>query len=391
MSIKPKQKRKVCFIITSFIHYSRGLFILEELKNRPDVELHVVISGTALLAKYSSKFSYVKNILEREGYKNLHELYFNLEGDSHITKAKTTGVGIIEFSTFFNHLKPDVVVLRGDRFEVLSAAVAAAYLQIPIAHLEGGDITGSIDESVRHAITKLSHLHFATNEDARKRILRMGENPKYVFNFGSPEIEVVHRIVNGGHHVDFSQTGSGASFDIKSDFLMVMYQPVTTETERLAEYTKTILAAVHETAIPTLWFWPNFDTGAEEISHTLRIFRDQTKDHKIRFMRYLPPRDFIWLLKHTRALIGNSSAGIKESSYLGVPVVNIGERQGGRLRAKNVLDAPHKKELIKNAIEKQIKKNRYQPSKLYFANGTARKIAHTLASSPLYVQKRFVG
>jgi len=389
MSIKPKQKRKVCFIITSFIHYSRSLFILEELKNRPDVELHVVISGTALLAKYSSKFSYVKNILEREGYKNLHELYFNLEGDSHITKAKTTGVGIIEFSTFFNQLKPDVVVLRGDRFEVLSAAVAAAYLQIPIAHLEGGDITGSIDESVRHAITKLSHLHFATNEDARKRILRMGENPKYVFNFGSPEIEVVHRIINGDHHVDFSQTGSGALFNIKSDFLMVMYQPVTTETERLAEYTRIILEAVHETAIPALWFWPNFDTGAEEISHTLRVFRDQTKDHKIRFMRYLPPRDFIWLLKHTRALIGNSSAGIKESSYLGVPVVNIGNRQVGRLRTRNVLDVPHKKEHIKKAIEAQIKKNRYQPSKLYFANGTARKIAQTLAKTNLYVQKKF--
>ncbi|MEK7147580.1 MAG: UDP-N-acetylglucosamine 2-epimerase, partial [Patescibacteria group bacterium] len=174
MSSKLKQKRKICFVITSFIHYSRGLFILEELKNRPDVELHIVISGTALLAKYSSKFSYVKNILEREGYNNLHELYFNLEGDSHLTKAKTAGIGIVEFSTFFNQLRPDVVVLRGDRFEVLSAAVAAAYLQIPIAHLEGGDITGSIDESVRHAITKLSHLHFATNEDAKKRILRMG-------------------------------------------------------------------------------------------------------------------------------------------------------------------------------------------------------------------------
>ncbi len=389
MSAKPKQKRKICFVITSFIHYSRSLFILEELKNRSDVELHIVISGTALLAKYSSKFAYVKNILEREGYENLHELYFNLEGDSHLTKAKTAGVGIIEFSTFFNQFKPDVVVLRGDRFEVLSAAVAAAYLQIPIAHLEGGDVTGSIDESVRHAITKLSHLHFATNEDARKRILRMGENPKYVFNFGSPEIEVVYRIINGKHHVDFSQTGSGAPFDIKSDFLMVMYQPLTTETEKLADYTKIILEAVHEIAMPTLWFWPNFDTGAEEISRTLRVFRDQTKDHKIRFMRYLPPRDFIWLLKHTRALVGNSSAGIKESSYLGVPVVNVGNRQFSRLRAKNVLDTPHKKIHIKKAIEKQIKKNRYQPSKLYFAKDTARKIAQTIAKTNLYVQKKF--
>lgn len=389
MSIRPRKKRRVCFVITSFIHYSRGLFILEELKNRSDVELHIVISGTALLAKYSSKFSYVRDILKREGYKNLHELYFNLEGDNHVIKAKTTGVGIIEFSTFLNQLKPDVVVLRGDRFEVLSAAVAAAYLQIPIAHIEGGDLTGSIDESVRHAITKLSHLHFATNEDAKKRIVRMGENPKYVFNFGSPEIEVIHRTINGKHHLDFSKTGSGAPFDLKSDFLMVMYQPLTTETDRLAEYTKTILAAVHETAIPTLWFWPNFDTGAEEISRTLREFRDHVKNNKIRFMRYIPPRDFIWLLKHTRVLIGNSSSGIKESSYLGVPVVNIGDRQASRLRAKNVLDVSHKKERIKEAIEKQIRKNRYQPSKIYFAKDTARKIAKSLATINLYVQKKF--
>src|SRR3989344_9484819 len=220
------KKRKICFVITSFIHYSRGLFILEELKHRRDVELHVVISGTALLAKYSSKYAYVKDILVREGYKNIHELYFNLEGDLHVVKAKTGGIGVIEFSTFFSQLRPDIVVVRGDRFEVLAAAIAAAYLHIPIAHIEGGDITGSIDESVRHAITKLSHLHFATNKDARKRILLMGENPKYVFNFGSPEVEVVRRIANSNHHVDFSHTGSGAPFNLTSCFLIGLFQPI---------------------------------------------------------------------------------------------------------------------------------------------------------------------
>jgi len=384
-------RRRVCFVVTSFIHYSRSLFVLEELNKRKDVDLHIIIAGTALLNKYSSKFAYVKDILERDGFKNLYELYFNLEGDSHLTKAKTTGLGIIEFATMFVNLKPDLVVMRGDRFEVLAAAVAAAYLRIPIAHIEGGDLTGSLDDSVRHAITKLSHIHFTTNEPARRRVLSMGEPPDYVFNFGSPEVEVVHKIANGNHHLDFGSTGSGAPFDLNQDFLMVMYHPVASETERLAENTHVLLEAVHELSIPTVWFWPNFDAGAEAISHTLRVFIDQTKNHQLRFMRYLPPKDFIWLLKHTRVLVGNSSAGIKECSYLGVPVVNIGSRQLARLRASNVLDVPeHNKNLIQGAIRKQMAKGRYTPSKLYLADGTARKIAETIATVPLYFQKRFV-
>ena len=384
-------KRSVCFVITSFIHYSRSLLILEELKNRRDVDLHIIIGGTALLSKYSSKFAYVKNILERDGFKNIYELYFNLEGDSHVVKAKTTGLGIIEFATMFNNLRPDVVVVRGDRFEVLAAATAAAYLHIPIAHIEGGDITGSIDDSVRHAITKLSHIHFTTNEPARLRVIRMGESPKYVFNFGSPEIEVVREIANGTHHVDFSATGSGAPFDLNQKFLLVMYHPVTSEVDNLAANTKIILEAIHGLSLPTIWFWPNFDTGAEEISHTLRVFRDQTKNHQLRFMRYLPPKDFIWLLKHCKVLVGNSSAGIKECSYLGVPVVNIGSRQTARLRAKNVIDVlEHDKKSIQNAVLRQMEKGRYAPAKLFSADGVAGRIAETIATVPLYVQKQFI-
>ena len=146
--------------------------------------MHIVIGGTALLSKYSSKNAGVKYILEEEGFENMHEIHFNLEGDLPIVKGKTTGLGIIEFSTLFNNIRPDIVVVRGDRFEVLAATIAAAYSNIPLAHIEGGDVSGTIDESVRHAITKFSHIHFPTNEESRARIIRMGENPKYVFNFG---------------------------------------------------------------------------------------------------------------------------------------------------------------------------------------------------------------
>mgnify|MGYP001568888011 FL=1 len=181
-------KRKVCFVITSFIHYSRNLLVLEELKKRKDVDLHIIVGGSALSSRYTSKLADVKKLLKNDGHSNVYELHFNLEGNDMIVKAKTTGLGVIEFTTLFNHIKPDVVVVRGDRFEVLAATIASAYMSISVAHIEGGDLSGSIDESVRHAITKLSHIHFATNEPAKKRILKLGEHPSSVFNFGSPDI-----------------------------------------------------------------------------------------------------------------------------------------------------------------------------------------------------------
>src|SRR3989338_4361589 len=247
-------KRKVCFVITSFIHYSRNLFVLEELKNHPGVELHILIGGTALLSKYSSKFAHILEILKRDGYRNIYELHFNVEGSDHIAKAKTVGLGITEFSTYFNHIRPDVVVVRGDRFEVLAAAAAAASMNIPVAHIEGGDLSGTLDESIRHSITKLSHIHFTTNDEARKRVIRMGEDPNYVFNFGSPDIEVVSRIVNGKTRADLSKTGSGADFDFTKPYLMVMFHPVSTEVDHIREQTRLLASAIHELGVPTLWF-----------------------------------------------------------------------------------------------------------------------------------------
>ena len=386
--------RKICFVITSFIHYARNLLILEELNCRADTELHVVIGGTALLSKYTPRYGQVRGMLEEDGVRNIHELYFALEGDNRVVKAKTAGLGIVEFATVFNDLKPDLVVVRGDRFEVLSAATAAAYMNIPLAHIEGGDVSGTLDESVRHAITKLAHLHIATNEAARGRLLRMGEDPRAVFNFGSPDVEVAETFAKDTETGarDLASTGSGASLDPGEDFMMVMYHPVWSEaleSGKLRRRTEELLAVVHTLGIPALWFWPNADVGSEEISHTLRVFHDQTERHHIRFMRYLPPRSFISLLARSRLLIGNSSAGIKECSYLGVPVVNIGSRQRGRQRAENVLDVEHESAAIRSAIEQQLAVGRFAPSALYQRDGTARSIATTLASAPLYIEKQF--
>lgn len=384
-----QKKRKICFVITSFIHYSRNILILKELNKRPDVDLHIVIAGAVLLPKYASKYANIKDLLEKDGFKNIYEIHFNLEGSSAITQAKTAGLGVIEFSTFFHYLKPDLVVLRGDRYEVLAAAMSAAYLNIPIAHIEGGDVSGTIDESVRHAITKLSHIHFATNEPAKERIIRMGEHPEYVFNFGSPEIEIVREIAQNGNNVDLSQTGSGSNINLNDDYLMVMYHPVISELKNLRANTKILLDIIYELEMPTIWFWPNYDAGSEEISHEIRIFKDEIADHKIKFMRYLPPHNFLAILKDAGCFIGNSSAGIKECSYLGIPVVNVGKRQNNRLSSENVVHVGYDKEEIKKAVNKQINKKRYPMSDIYYSPDTGRKIAEKLATIDLYIQKSF--
>lgn len=383
-------KRKVCFVITSFIHYSRNFLILKELNKRKDVELHVVIGGAALVSKYTSRDAELRKLLHNDGCTRIHELHFNLEGDSHIVKSKTTGLGIIEFSTIFNDIKPDVIVVRGDRFEVLAATVAAAYLNIPIAHIEGGDLSGTLDESVRHAITKFSHIHFVTNEDARKRVIRMGEKDTYVFNMGSPDIEVVHMVQNTPHNPSrYLEKGSGAPIDFSGGFMMVMYHPVASEVSVMTKHTRLLLETIHALDIPVIWFWPNFDVGAEEVAGQLRSFNDKVTNHKIRFMRYLAPHDFISLLSRATCFVGNSSAGIKECSYLGIPVVNIGSRQNNRLRTKNVIDTDHDVEKIRKAIQYQLKRGKYPSDKTYFVKNTAVNIAKTLATIDLYTQKSF--
>lgn len=381
------KKRKVCFIITSFIHYSRNILVLDELRRRHDVELHIIIAGTALSSHYRSGSISIKDRLVDSGFEYLHEIHFNLEGDSYATKTKTTGLGIIEFSSLFEQIKPNIVVLRGDRFEVLAAAVAAAFMNIPIAHIEGGDLSGTIDESVRHAITKLAQIHFATNDDAVRRLMNMGENPDYIFNFGSPDLEVPQKL--GMTVPDIAATGSGATINLSKEYMIVLYHPVASELEDVVVHTKAVLDAVYQLGVQAMWFWPNFDVGSEQISRQLRMFNDQVHDHKIRFMRYLHPEEWFGLLRNAKVLVGNSSAGIKECSLLGIPVVNIGSRQQKRLRAENVADVLHDTSAIKNMVRRQMFHGRYKVSALYKGEATSENIAARIATTPLYTQKVF--
>ncbi|MBI2048262.1 MAG: UDP-N-acetylglucosamine 2-epimerase (hydrolyzing) [Parcubacteria group bacterium] len=264
------KKRKICFVITSHIHYSRSKLVLEELQNNKGVELQIVIGGSAILPNYGD----VEGALHNDGFQYDAKIVMNLEGGSHVAMAKTAGIGVSEFASVFDNLKPDIVVVRGDRYEVLSPTIAAAYLNISIAHLEGGDVTGTIDESVRHAATKLSHIHFVTNEDAARRLVRMGEDPQYVLNVGCPGVEYVAQNDFNASSELVNRLGVGDIIDIDKPFLMVMKHPVTTEPLSNQKNTEILLHVIHDLEIPTIWFWPNVDAGTDSVSKAIRVFRD---------------------------------------------------------------------------------------------------------------------
>ena len=380
------KNRKICFVITSKIHYGRSKIILEELRERNNLDLQIILGGSALLPQYGDVIS----LMNKDGFKYDAKIVMNLEGGDPVAMAKTAGIGVTEFTTALDNLAPDIVVVRADRFEVLSAAIAAAYLNIPIAHIEGGDITGTIDESVRHAITKLAHIHFATTEEAKNRILSMGERSEYVHNFGCPELEYVMKHNYDVANERINYLGVGSDIDINQKFLIVMQHPVTTEFGKNKENIEETLKAIDELKIPTVWFWPNIDAGTDEVSKGIREFREMKNPNNIRFIKYLAPEEFISLLKKSTCLVGNSSAGIKECSFLGKPVVNIGTRQSDRKRAENVIDCNYNKEEIKKAIITQLKNGDYPASYIYCQDSTSKKIVDILSKATLYTQKKFI-
>ncbi len=382
--MSPPKKRRVCFIITNRIHYARQEVLLKQLQSDPDFELQLIVGGSALLEKYSE----VMPSLARKGFE-VHEQMLNLvEGGNHAAMAKTAGLAVLELTNTFQKLNPDIVLIRGDRFEQLAAAMTAAYLNKTVAHIEGGDVTGNIDESVRHAITKLAHIHFVTNDDSYKRVLQMGENPAYVFNVGSPDIEFSDQVKREPDEAMMNRIGVGGHIDFSKPYIMVIQHPVTSETSNLDNVTKT-LEAVSKLDIQALWFWPNPDAGTDEVSKGIRRFREHNPTPHIRFVIDIHPRDFVSLLKHARCLVGNSSSGIKEASFFGTPVVNIGTRQQGRMRSQNITDVGYDIVEIRSAVKNQITHGHYEPSLIYFKPETSKRIRKVLKTVPLYTQKRF--
>lgn len=380
-------KRKVCVVITARPSYSRIKTALQAIEAHPDLELQLVASASALLDRYGS----VVDDIIADGFRLDASVHTVLEGSSPLTAAKTTGLGMIELSGVFGHLKPDVVVTVADRYETLATAVAAAYMNIPLVHVQGGEVTGSIDEKVRHSITKLADLHLVSTDQAAQYVIRMGEEPETVFVTGCPSIDLAAEILDQPL-LDFDPIerygGVGDTIDLSSDYLVVLQHPVTTEHHLARAQITETLAAVKEAGMPTLWFWPNVDSGSDGTSTGIRAFRERERSTKIHFFKNMHPPDFLRLLYGCRSIVGNSSVAIRECSFLGVPAVNIGSRQTGRERGGNVRDVGYDRSEILDAILGHSIGDRPASSELYGDGRAGVRIAEALAKATLRCEKR---
>ncbi len=379
--------RKVCVVITARPSYSRIKTVLRAIEARPDLELQLVAAASLLLDRYGRAV----DVIERDGFTPAAKIYMVLEGEHLSTMAKTTGLGMIELSSTLDRLQPDIVVTIADRHETLATAVAGSYMNIPVAHIQGGEVSGSIDEKVRHAVTKLSDLHLVASEKAAERVIRMGEDPDRVVVTGCPSVDLAAEILESPD-LDFDPIekygGVGEPLDLNGGYLVTMQHPVTTEFRETRSQVLETLEAVHELGLPTLWFWPNVDAGSDGTSNTIRSFRENAKPENIHFFKNMEPHDFLRLIRNSRCLIGNSSVGIRESAFLGVPVVNIGSRQQGRERGANVIDVEHDRSQIRAAIERQVAHGRYASDPLYGSGDSGERIARELAEREVGIEKR---
>jgi len=382
-------KRKIAVVITSRASYARVKSVLTAIKNHKELELLLIGAASLILEKYGNAYL----IIEEDGFEIREKVYTVVEGSNPVTMAKTVGLGITELATIFNNHKPDIVISIADRFETIATAIAGSYLNIPIAHIQGGELTGSIDEKVRHAVTKMASIHFVANEQAEKRVRKMGESPESIFVTGCPSIDLALEVRNDNkRESNFMDKygGTGTRIDLDNDFIIVMQHSVTTEYSRSFDQMWETLLAVKSLQIPVIVMWPNVDAGSDLVAKAIRTYRERYNPNKMHFFRNMDPCDFIRLLLKSRGIVGNSSVGIRECSFLGVPAVNIGTRQNGRERGENVFDVGYDRNEISKAVKKHIlKQNGVTPSTIYGNGKAGEKIAEILGSVELKIEKRF--
>lgn len=411
--------KKILIPIFNRAHYGRLRSVLREVKNHKELELQIMVGlpkaygGLLENMKYSRPHSWrlaipwylrarVLNIISRfkpdvlksdflvrniiaDGFQIQAKVPLFLDGGASDTMAKVVGLGMIKVVEVLRELKPDLVFVNADRFEMMAVTLAAAYLNIPIAHNEGGDISGTIDESIRHAITKLSHIHFVSTDASHRRVLQMGENPATVFTVGSPAIDVISQLDT---KLDKNII---PDFPLTQPYLLVLLHPVATadESENQA-LIENLIKAIETMGMPTVFLGSNMDAGANVLGKRIRQWISERKNFPLFFIKSLPPDDFYKLLANAACAVGNSSSFIREGAYFGTPVVLMGSRQNNRECGDNVLEVKiPDAEKISAAVKKQIKRGRYQPNYIFGDGQASQKIAQVLATVQPNIQKKF--
>jgi UDP-hydrolysing UDP-N-acetyl-D-glucosamine 2-epimerase len=381
----PDRRKKICVVVASRANLARITTVLEAVRDHPALELQVIAAASALL----ERFGCAVRVLEAAGFTPEAKIPFIVEGQTPAMMARSTGLGLLELPTALERLEPDVVVTVADRFETIATAIAGAYMNIPVAHTQGGEVSGSIDESVRHAVTKLSHIHFPATQLSARRVIAMGEDPRYVFNVGCPSIDLAARARPGTRRDALTDhCGPRTPIDPGQPFLLVMQHGVTTEYGHGLDQMAATLRAVSSIGMQALVFWPNVDAGSDEVAAGIRQFREQGLAQRCKFVRNLMAEDFARLMIHCACMVGNSSAALREGAYLGTPAVNVGTRQRDRECGPNVVFTSQDPDDIAAAVRTQIAHGRYPRSDLFGCGAAGRDIADVLAKVNPPVQKR---
>lgn len=380
-------KRRICFILTTRGNYAKSKSTLRALSKNPNVHLQLVVGG----ALKDDGYGEFAHSIKADGFKIDAHLHYPTDGGTPKSIAEAAGICTIAMSRIFAELTPDIAMIIADRYEALSIAQAALCMNIRIAHLEGGEVSGSIDERIRHAITKLAHLHFPANADAAQRIVKLGEHRQAVHITGTPSLD----LLNGIDMVDLSQltqvlklTGQGNEVLLDKPYVVVSQHPVVTEYRDASRQFEQLAAAIKNIGLPTIWVLPNDDAGGSEAKPLVQALIDTQNAPPVRYIGGLVLESYVVLLKNAACLIGNTSSGIRESAFLGIPTVNVGTRQAGRLRGVNVIDVDYNSQQIVEAVKCQIEHGPY-PSDPIYGNGKAGEIiANVLATACPKLDKR---
>jgi len=364
--------KKICVLTGTRAEYGLLKPVMKAIKKN-GMELSLIVTGMHL----SKEFGYSVNEIIEDGFKIEKRVEMNPKEDTGFSMAQSVGNGINEISKALKEINPDIFLVLGDRIEPLAGTITAAYMNIPIAHIHGGDSArAGLDESVRHAITKFSHIHFPATKKSAERIIKMGENPKNVFIVGAPGLDAIFTT----NFLSKAELEKKFNIDLSKPLIIMLQHSVTTEIEKAGKQVQETLEAIKELGYQTIIIYPNSDAGGREIIEQIKKYENL---NFIKIYKNLVHDEYLSLLRNASVLVGNSSSGIIESASFKLPVVNIGTRQEGRERSSNVIDAPHDKKLIVKAIEKALLdrsfRNRVKKCKNIYGDGkTGERIAKIL-------------
>jgi UDP-hydrolysing UDP-N-acetyl-D-glucosamine 2-epimerase len=381
-----KKLRKILFVINNRANYARIKSVLIECNKIKNIKVEIVAASSAVLNKYGD----LPRIIRRDGLKINYKVYSAVEGENLTSMAKSTSLLMSELSTIFENSKPDIVFTIADRYETVAAALSASYMNIFVAHSQGGEITGSIDENVRHCVTKLSHLHFPSTKKSFENLIKLGEEKKRVFMTGCPSIDLIKKnnLVLDKNFFKKNK-GLGDSINYKEGYIVVLQHPNTLEYGQGIHQINQTIEAVKKLKTQIVWLWPNNDAGSNYMTKALRIFREKNKArNNFCFFKNFIPEDYLRLISNSSCLVGNSSSFLREGSYLGVPSVCIGTRQAGREHGENVIFADYNSKDIYSKIIFQISSKRYKSRKIFGDGKAGKRIAKILSKIKLDLNKK---